>query len=81
MMMTPETETEVNLGKLLFYAYRRRVDEFEVCLAKFGAEGGFNLNALNGCRDTAPFWTDAIPRGGPRGSGVGRNLGCNEPPG
>ena len=32
---------------LLYHAYRRHVDEFEECLAKFGAEGGFNLNALN----------------------------------
>lgn len=32
---------------LLYHAYRRHVDEFEECLAKFDAEGGLNLNALN----------------------------------
>ena len=46
--MIPETRrTEASLGNLLCYAYRRRVADFEECLAKFVAEGGFNLNALN----------------------------------
>ena len=48
MLTIPETRrTEATLSNLLFYAYRRRVADFEECLAKFGAEGGFNLNALN----------------------------------
>ena len=48
MLMIPETRrTEASLGNLLCYAYRRRVADFEECLAKFVAEGGFNLNALN----------------------------------
>ena len=48
MFTIPETRrTEATLSNLLFYAYRRRVADFEECLAKFVAEGGFNLNALN----------------------------------
>ena len=60
MLMTPETRrTEASLGNLLCYAYRRRVADFEECLAAFGAEGGFNLNALN---DVA--WRTSFHEGG-----------------
>ena len=44
MLMTPETRrTEASLGNLLCYAYRRRVADFEECLAAFGAEGELEL--------------------------------------
>ena len=60
MLTMPETRrTEATLSNLLFHAYRRRVADFEECLAKFGAEGSFNLNALN---DVA--WRTSTHEGG-----------------